>query len=248
LREPHVSVIIAVFNGERFLGEAIDSALAQSYPWVELIVVDDGSTDRSGEIAEQSGARVLRREHRGVSAARNAGLEVARGELITLLDADNLWPPERLALQTGYFRDRPDLYLLMGYGTMFFDPGEERPEWLTEEWLAAVRTVPLKGVGPGPGVSGAVRLPGTMMARAELFDRIGGYDTSYEIGEDIDWLMRATDAGFAHEVLPHVVSHHRLHAGNTSYRRREAEEARLRGLRSSLARKRAVAAQSPCVG
>jgi glycosyltransferase involved in cell wall biosynthesis len=245
MSEPLVSTILPVFNCERFIGAALDSVLAQSHPRVEIIVVDDGSSDASAAVAEERGVRVLRREHAGVSAARNAGIAAAGGELVAFLDADDLWPADRLEHQVAYFRDRPDTQILMGYSRMFLEPGEQHPEWLTEQWIASLRTVPIDGVDPAPGMSGAVQSPLTMMVRAELFDAVGGFDTSYAIGEDIEWLMRATDAGYPHEVLDRVVTLYRLHATNTVYRTWEMERAHFRVVRSSIARKRALPAVKP---
>src|SRR5690349_2600271 len=96
---PLVSVVIPVFDGEAYLAAAIESALAKTYARVEVIVVDDGSTDGSASVAARYDVRLVRQSNRGVSAACNAGVEAARGELIAFLDADDLWPPERLEIQ-----------------------------------------------------------------------------------------------------------------------------------------------------
>src|SRR6476469_10004419 len=92
---PLVSVVIPAYNAERFLGEAIESVLAQGYAHFELIVVDDGSSDRTAEVARSFGDRVrtIEQENSGVSAARNAGTRAAGGELLAFLDADDRWSP-----------------------------------------------------------------------------------------------------------------------------------------------------------
>ena len=184
MSEVGVSVVVPVFNGERFLGEALDSALAQTHRPLEVIVVDDGSSDGSAEVARQRGAHVLSQTHLGVSAARNAGIAAAGGEFIAFLDADDLWPPDRLAIQLDHLRRRPELGLVMAHAVLFFEPDEARPDWLTEDWLAGVVTAAFPGAPePAPGVSGPVPHPMTMLPRAELFDRIGGFDTSYRLDE-----------------------------------------------------------------
>src|SRR5215472_14752134 len=93
-----VTVMIGVYNGARYLGEAIDSVLAQTRPVHELIVVDDGSTDGSGEIARSYGAsvRCVRQERGGMAAARNRAIEDATGDFFAFLDADDRFPPEKL--------------------------------------------------------------------------------------------------------------------------------------------------------
>ncbi|MGQ9503351.1 MAG: glycosyltransferase family 2 protein [Thermogutta sp.] len=109
-KSPRISVVIPVFNGERFLAEAIRSALAQTLPPYEILVVDDGSTDESAELAESFGppVRVLREENRGEAAARNCGIEAARGDWIAFLDCDDVWKPEKLALQAAFFANGTD--------------------------------------------------------------------------------------------------------------------------------------------
>jgi hypothetical protein len=97
--EPSVSVLVAVHDGEAFLGEALESALAQEHAPLELIVVDDGSADASAELAAAYGARVIRQANAGTAAAVNTARDAARGELLALLDADDRWPGDKLARQ-----------------------------------------------------------------------------------------------------------------------------------------------------
>jgi glycosyltransferase involved in cell wall biosynthesis len=237
-----VSVVIPVFNRERFVGAAIDTVRAQSYDPVEILVVDDGSTDASAEVAERHGAtRVLRLPHAGVSAARNAGIEAARGELIAFLDSDDLWTTDRLALQVEHLIDDPEAGFVLAYAVLFADPDDPRPDWLTDDWFAGVKIVDLPDApATGPDMAGPVPYALTMLARAELFDQLGGFDTSLELGEDIEWLLRATDAGVPYGMIPHVVAYKRVHSGSVSNRVAEGLASILRVLRSSVARKRAA--------
>ena len=103
-----VSVVIPVYNAARFLADAIRSVQAQRHPRIEIIVVDDGSTDGSGEVARSfAGVRCLRQANGGIAAARNAGVHEARGNLLAFLDADDLWTPGKLALQLDVLRADP---------------------------------------------------------------------------------------------------------------------------------------------
>lgn len=225
MSEPSVSVVIAVFEGERFLADAIASAWAQTYSPLEVIVVDDGSSDRSAQLATQRRARVLRRPHRGVSAARNAGIASARGDLIALLDADDRWPAERLALQVQRFIRRPELGFVLGRALLFLDPSAPRPEWFTDD-LAAGESVLARQ---------------TLVARRELFDRLGGFDESIDICEDFDWLVRCREAEIPYEVLDDVVVEYRVHGANSGLSRRsDLERGVLCTLRSSIQRRRAA--------
>lgn len=103
-QSPRISVVIPVFNGERFLGEAIRSVLSQTLPPYEVLVIDDGSTDGSASLAESFGppVRVIRQDNRGEAAARNRGIECAKGDWVAFLDCDDVWKPEKLALQSTF--------------------------------------------------------------------------------------------------------------------------------------------------
>ncbi|HCD99918.1 MAG TPA: family 2 glycosyl transferase, partial [Armatimonadetes bacterium] len=111
------SVIVPCFNASRTLAAAIDSALAQTHPDTEVVVVDDGSTDGSGEIAESYGERIVlvRQPNRGLSAARNAGVAASSGEFLTLLDADDVLLPECVARRVRMLQEDPGLGLVAGY-------------------------------------------------------------------------------------------------------------------------------------
>lgn len=119
-----ISCIIPVFNGERYLAEAVESILAQTYPPCEVIIADDGSTDGTAEIATGYSARVrhVRQENLGAAAARNLGLHAAVGEFVAFLDADDLWHVEKLARQVARFRQRPELDFCISHLQNFWIP------------------------------------------------------------------------------------------------------------------------------
>ena len=110
---PLVSVIIPTFNRDWIVAEAIQSVLAQSYRQFELIVVDDGSTDRTPAILRKfkDSIQVIRQTNQGVSAARNHGVDAARGEFIAFLDSDDLWRPEKLSVQVNFFLSNPEVQI-----------------------------------------------------------------------------------------------------------------------------------------
>jgi glycosyltransferase involved in cell wall biosynthesis len=220
--EPLVSVVVPVFAGERFVAEALDSVCAQTYPRVETIVVDDGSPDRSVEIASaRAGVRVLREPHRGVAAARNAGISAARGELIAFLDQDDLWQPSKLALQVALLSGRPELDIALSRVEMVLLAGTPRPPWLT--WLTDQQ----------PGY-----LPSTWLVRSTAFEQVGGFDTSYEIACDADWLARAKDMGLASEMLADALVRWRIHDTNGSYDQATMRRETFRMLRATAERQR----------
>ena len=153
---PSVSVLICVRDGERFLAEAIDSVLAQTAPPDEIVVVDDGSSDRSGEIAASyDSVRVVRQAPLGLGAARNRAVAEATGELVAFLDCDNLWDERKLELQLDAFEGDPELDFVFTHAREFATPGEEGG--------AAVRAEPMPG-----------GLTSSLCARREAIARAGG--------------------------------------------------------------------------
>jgi glycosyltransferase involved in cell wall biosynthesis len=219
---PLVSVIVPVRNGERFLGEALDSVLAQDYEPVELIVVDDGSTDGSGDIAGARGAHVIRQEGGGLAAARNAGLAAAQGELVAFIDADDVWLPGKLVRQVEYLLDRPDVGFVYTSWTILLEPGVSVPPQFAKGWRR-----------PRAGY-----LPSALVVRSSVLDQVGLFDPTYAIGEDADWLARANEAGIRHDVLPDVLVRYRIHEANLIHDTPRMKDAIFRVLRESVVRKR----------
>ena len=144
-RRPLVSCIIIFLNGEAYIGEAIESVLAQNYPEWELILVDDGTVDGATAIAkgyaERHPDRVVYAEHpnhenRGMSASRNAGLRLARGEYVAFLDADDIWLPDRLGSHVGLMEAHPDVAMSVA-PTLIWSSWDKDNLPKTRPWLAA---------------------------------------------------------------------------------------------------------------
>jgi glycosyltransferase involved in cell wall biosynthesis len=221
-----VSVVVAAFEEEAFVAEALESVLAQTYRPVEVIVVDDGSGDGTAEIAAAHGVCVLRRSHRGAAAARNAGLAVARGEYWTIFDADDVMPPERLARQVAHLEEHPELGVVLGLTEAFVSPGEPRPAHYNPAW----------DHGPFPACAG------TMLARRTVLDAVGPFDETRRLTCDVEWLARVKDAGVRAGQVDHVSLRYRIHRGNTSADAPAVRLAMLKLLRESVGRRRALAA------
>lgn len=184
---PTVSVIIPTFNRWPLVGAAIESVLAQGYAEFEIIVVDDGSTDRTGAELVRFGSRLrlLTQPNRGVSAARNFGARHARGRYLAFLDSDDLWLPEKLAIQTAFMEQNPAVQICQ-----------------TEEiWIRnGVRVNPkAKHRKPSgdifiPSLKLCLVSPSAVMLSRELFERVGGFDENLPVCEDYDlWLRIAVD-------------------------------------------------------
>jgi glycosyltransferase involved in cell wall biosynthesis len=203
-----ISCVIPVYNGERFLAEALDSVLEQTRPPEEVIVVDDGSTDGTPEVAARYAGRVtcLRQDNAGHEVARNRGVASSRGDLIAFLDADDLWHPEKLAKQAARFEANPDLDVSTTLIRNFWMP-ELRDEEL------ALRDHPLSRDLPG-------YMPSALAVRRTAFDRFGLFDGTLPHKALVAWLVRATRGGAALECVHEVLTFRRIHESNMSRTRR----------------------------
>jgi glycosyltransferase involved in cell wall biosynthesis len=213
-----VSVVIPVRNGERYLSEAIASVLQQTPPPLEVLVVDDGSTDGTAAVARSFAApvRCIAQPALGVAAALNRGVEEARGDRLAFLDADDLWADDKLRVQTALLEARPELDAVFGHLANFAGS-------------APAET-------PMPGYS-----KGTMLIRRVAFERVGAFG-DWRLGEFVDWYARAVDAGLRSLMLPDVLLLRRVHDDNTGVRRRDERREYARVLKSVLDRRRAGSA------
>jgi glycosyltransferase involved in cell wall biosynthesis len=222
---PLVSVIIPVYNGERFVGEAIASALAQDYQPLEILVADDGSTDNSAANAHSNaGVTVLELPHGGVSIARNAAVAASRGEWLAFLDADDLWFPEKVGRQVAVGSATPNIGILLCEGVPQFD------------------AVPTWWVWPTEPRSKTCFEPSSWLVRRRAFDYVGGFEPGRALGEDLNWLMRAWSMGVRHRVVRETLMYRRIHDSNTSAQLPKAELQVMPLLRESLAIKRGLQA------
>lgn len=204
MNTPCISCIVPVFNGERFLGKALDSILAQTYRPLEILAVDDGSTDQTQAILEGYGEPVLyiAQSNAGPATARNTGIRAAKGEFIAFLDADDLWHADKLTRQVARFHARPELGVSVTQIQNFWMPelNEEQERFREHRRGQAL-----------PGYSTV-----TLLARRQLFDLVGMFDATLKHGDDTEWFMRAEEHGVLIEMLPEVLVYRRLHANNRS--------------------------------
>jgi len=225
---PLVSVIIPVYNYERYLGEAIESVLSQTYQHLEVIVVDDESTDRSAEVAESfagRGVRYCKQVHAGIGPARNKGVELAQGDFLAFLDADDRWPEEKLELQLRAFENDRALEMVFGQAAQL----QNGPEW---EAGVKDRKLPASGLVPG-------MVAGTMLIKREAFARVGEFPGGLKVGEFIDWYARAVQLQIRSITLPDLFLWRRIHDSNTGVRERQSVTDYARVLKASLDRRRA---------
>jgi glycosyltransferase involved in cell wall biosynthesis len=223
---PTVSCIIPAFNCARYVGEAIDSALAQTYRPVEIIVVDDGSTDGTADVVDayKKHVRYLRQTNAGPAAARNYGLRVASGDFMALLDADDIWHPDKLDRQISCFRNRPELDICVAHVQNF---------WISELKEEAKRFENHRIAKPLAGYC-----TGTLVARKVRFDSIGHFNEDLKHGDVKEWFIRAAEQRALMELLPDVLLYRRLHFSNISRAVSDSFDDHLRIIKGSLARRR----------
>jgi glycosyltransferase involved in cell wall biosynthesis len=223
----HVSVVMAAYNAELYVAEAIESVLGQSVPPSEVIVVDDGSTDRTRAIVEGFSRHVtlVTQDNRGQTAALNRAIGMARGELLAFQDADDIWAGHKQALQLAALEADPDVGAVFGLMQQFISPDvppESRPAMQPEADIAP----------------GEIRT--CMLIRRSEFDRIGMFDPAYRGGVSfVEWLGRAKRMGLATRMLDQVIVHRRLHSKNYGRTNTgERDEETMNALRSIILQRR----------
>ena len=206
---PLVSVVIPVYNGERFLRESLESVFAQTFHDYEIVCVDDGSTDGSCALLKQYGARlrIIQQANASQSAARNAGVEIAAGRFVAFLDQDDRWYPAKLAQQVAELIAKPDVAMVhCNYDRMDGDGRVLVAGAALAEQTSALAS-PL-----GRVLGEALVFPSAMMVRRDAFQRVGGFDSELRGFEDFDLIARLKQQGRC-VLLPEPGMAYRLHAG-----------------------------------
>jgi glycosyltransferase involved in cell wall biosynthesis len=217
-----VTVIIPFCNHERHLDTAIRSVLGQTHAPVELILVDDGSTDRSAALARAHvpPARYLRRENGGAGAARNSGIERASGDYLAFCDVDDVWAPTKLERQMAAVGRDPTIDVVFVR--------------VTEFWAADEAGPPPRAIRRDfPGA-----LPSALLVRREAFDRVGPFAEGLLVAEWVDWYVRMRETGLKEAWLPDVLVARGLHRSNNSLLQQSARIEYCRILRTHLHRPR----------
>ena len=223
VRSPLVSVIIGAYNAASYVAEAIESVLVQTYRPLEVIVVDDGSTDETGDIIQSFGHAVVytRQSNAGNGAARNRALELASGGFFAFLDADDRFVEDKLARQYRALQEYPAADMVFGRVREFVSP----------ELTAHERQL-IRPPAPAPTPWTA---PNLMLIRRDSFHRVGPFSEALRVGVTVDWYARALEKGLRGVMLPDVVLERRLHLSNNGLRERESRNQYLQVLKASLA-------------
>lgn len=221
---PKISVIIPVFNGERFIAEAIQSVLDQDYDPLEILVIDDGSTDGTKKVVELFNGKItlISQANQGVAAARNAGLQRATGELITFLDSDDIWVNTKLKLQTRILNENPDVDVVFGM-------------LLHTDFLSFDE---LKLIMPGKEKGVLAISMGSSVIRKCVFDKTGLFDEEMMLGEDIDWFTRMRETGTKVFVHKEIVQFYRSNSYSLTSDKARNQLYMLKAYKKSLDRRR----------
>jgi glycosyltransferase involved in cell wall biosynthesis len=216
-----ISAIVPAWNAAERLAATLASITAQTLPADEVIVVDDGSTDATAAVALAAGAHVLRQARQGPGAALNAGMAASRGDLIGWLDDDDLWAPDKLAVEAAALAADPALDGVFGHVRCFADPGLDDTLYVPE------------GAQPG-------WLSGALLIRRASQDLVGPFDPAAAGTHFIDWMDRARLLGLCFAMRPETVLYRRIRIGSFSTPSARRNAAYVRTARSAIARRRAL--------
>ena len=223
-----VSVVIVSYRDAGLLPAAIDSVLAQDDPALELVVVDNERSGSVAEVVDRYRGRPLRMIPGGLSttgAGRNTGVAAARGSLLAFLDADDLWPPAGLAAARAALASDPALDGVFGRVRRFVDAE------------ASPIADPDRAAGSAEAPRAARMITAALLDRAS-FDRVGPFDEAARLGDQIDWVARAADAGLRFGRIDDVVLLRRSHSANTTRERRDEYGEYARVLKQIMDRRR----------
>lgn len=229
MNQPLVSVVMTTCNRVDYLPDAITSVRNQSHRNVELLVVDDGSTDGTSAFIEtlaDPALRYVRQPNQGLSVARNRGTELATGAFVAFLDDDDVWLDDKLERQLARFEQTPDIAAVYGHARQFVSPELSVSERASLEHLDG-------RVVPAP-------IACSMLIRRQVFDRVGPFDEALCVGIEMDWYARLCDLDLPVVMLDEVVYRRRLHRSNLNRENNGDQSERLRVLKQLIDRRRAA--------
>lgn len=221
--EPKVSIIIPAFNAEAFLAEAIESALNQDYPRFDVLVIDDGSEDRTAEIATKftPAIKLIQQRNQGSAASRNIGVALTNAPIISFFDADDLFDPQRVSKQVAALSEVEKVEIAFAYLRQSVINDEKKVnQTISQEDLAGCCV-------------------GAMTARRSVFERVGPFDPNLKAAYFLKWFIRAKEIGIGYKVVPETLIVRRIHGENQGLREQQSRTAELaKVLKEALDRRR----------
>lgn len=212
-----ISVVIPAYNAGRFIEDAITSVLRQETPAAEIIVVNDGSTDRGYRDLERlhDTIRVIDQPNRGVSAARNLGCDVATGRYIAILDADDVWLPGKLGAQLAHLRRHPEVDAVFCRGLLWLYPQSEPPRLVPEDPPGPPGSCPATALCYSDLLCSPAVAPSTLLIKRSVWRELRGFDERLRYGEDHDFYLRLSH-GHKVDVLETIGMLYRRHPGSAT--------------------------------
>lgn len=219
-----VSVIIPVYNCERYLGDAVNSIIKQDYRPLEIIIVDDGSNDGTADIARSyKEVQYIYQPNQGQPVARNKGIAAAQGKFIAFLDADDIWMPNKLSIQMDYLNDHPNIGFVVAKRRIHIEEGIEKPPWYREHLFEN---------------DSVCFNPSVMLVRRSVFEKAGCWNPVFRYGETGEWLTRVKDAGISYAIIHETLLISRVHDQNMTYNLDNIRSEILYALKASVDRNR----------
>lgn len=224
-----LSVIIPIFNGVNFIHDAVASVLSQSFlpPAFEILLIDDGSSDNSFAACRKLESKcshikfIPLMNNCGVARARNLGVEHSIYEHLAFLDQDDLWAPEKLAIQAQAIEEHPDIDYLLSLQSFSLLGLISYPKWFKDKWTE----------GPQKGY-----VFGSMLIQKSIFTEVGFLNEAYRYGDDMDWFVRAQEAEMRELMLPYPLLLRRVHDNNASQRTSHSSSELLKLIKAKLDR------------
>lgn len=224
MTKPLISIIIPTYNGSAYLAETIHSALKQTYPYFEILVVDNDSKDQTAQIAKSfKEVRYFHLKTPDITQARNYGVMQAKGLLIAFLDHDDIWTPDKLSKQQAFLEENPQVSAVVCKQHLFLEKNHPKPHWLKQEFLKT----------PQPAY-----LPSALLMKRSAIEQTNLFDPAFALTSDVAWFFQAKTNGIRVELIPEVLLHRRIHNNNTSHRYIQTQKEILSIVHRSIAERR----------
>lgn len=217
---PIVSVVVTSYNTKKYIIEALDSVFGQDYQNLEVIVVDDGSTDNTMEVLKYypRKIKIIEEENKGQAFARNTGIKEARGEFIGLLDGDDMWTEYHISLGLKYLKDNQEYDFVRGK-TRRFNVKDDGTKEIVESAFIDM-------------------LVGASFYRSKIFEKVGLFDEEMREGEDLDWFIRLAESSCREKRIEETMLLYRRHQNNLTNSREFITRGQLNAYRKKIARRK----------